>query len=154
MKGKTSKITKTGKNRTGKNKAVKEKSKALNIVLWIAQVLLAVPFILTGLMKATFPVGQIIPFIPWVMDFPLWFVRVVGVCELTAGLGLLIPSIVRIRPVRTPLAASGLVILMLCAIVYHIKHSEYRNIVVNAILALVAAFVAWGRFKKVPIEGK
>ncbi len=129
-------------------------SKALHIVLWIAQVILAGMFIMAGVMKSTAPIEQLLATLPWTNDLPEMVVRFIGVSELLAGLGLLLPSIFKIKPILTPYAAIGLVALMVCAVIYHTSKGEYPAILFNFVLGGVAAFIAWGRLKKVPIVAK
>jgi hypothetical protein len=63
-----------------------------------------------------------------------------------AGLALIFPAWLRIRPWLTPLAAAGLVLLMLGAIIFHVGRKEYPNIGLNAVLGLLALVIVWGRF--------
>lgn len=129
-------------------------SKAFNIILWIAQVVLGGMFIMAGIMKSTTPLTELTPQLPWAADMPELLVRFIGVSELLGGLGLLLPSLLKIKPVLTPVAAVGLAVVMVFAIIFHITRSEFPAIGFNIILALLAAFIAWGRFKKAPISAK
>lgn len=131
----------------------KTQSKRLNIALWIAQGLLAAMFLMAGVMKTITPIEQLAESAPWVKDLP-GLVRFIGIAELAAGLGLLLPSLLRIKPILTPLAACGLLTIMVFAMVYHGMHAEYGAIGTNLIIALIAAFIAWGRFKRAPIAAK
>jgi uncharacterized membrane protein YphA (DoxX/SURF4 family) len=129
-------------------------SRALNISLWVVQVILAGMFVMAGLMKSTKPIHELSVTVNWANDIPELLVRFIGVSELLGGLGLLLPGIFRIKPVLTPIAASGLVTVMVFAMIFHISRGEYPAIGFNLILALLAAFVAWGRFKKAVIPPK
>ena len=126
-------------------------SRALHIVLWVAQVVLAVLFGMAGTMKATAPLAQLAQKMTWVAAVPAALVRFIGVSELAAALGLLLPSATRIRPVLTPLAAAGLVVIMVLAAGFHSSRGEAQVVPVNLVLGALAAFVAWGRGKKAPI---
>lgn len=128
-----------------------QKSKGLNISLWIAQVLLGGMFLMAGITKSTTPVEQLYVSYPWTKEVSEGMVRFIGISELLAAIGLLLPSILRIKPVLTPIAALGLVLIMLLAMGYHIKHAEYAVIGFNLVLGAIAVFIAWGRFKKAPI---
>nr|BFE72304.1 hypothetical protein GCM10020092_056050 [Actinoplanes digitatis] len=66
--------------------------------------------------------------------------------ELLAAVGLILPALLDIAPVLVPLAATGLVLTMIGAIVVHARRKEYSGIAVNVVLLLLAAVVAWGRF--------
>ena len=68
--------------------------------------------------------------------------------------GLILPALLRTKPGLTPIAALGIIALMLCASVFHISRGEGSAIGVNVVFAIIAAFIAWGRFKKVPILSK
>lgn len=130
------------------------KSKALNISLWIAQVLLALMFLMAGAMKSAQPVEELAKSMSWVNDFSAGMVRLIGASELLGGIGLLLPSLLRIRPLLTPLAALGLFIVMVFAFIYHVSKGEYELLPVNSILGTIALFIVWGRYKKVPIQPK
>lgn len=129
-------------------------NKAINIVLWIAQGLLAVMFIMAGLMKATQPVEALTDALPWVANTPLALVKFIGISELLGGLGLIIPSIFRWKPNLTVLAALGLALVMVLASGFHAARGEFSSIGMNVILLGLALFIAWGRSKKAPILAK
>lgn len=129
-------------------------SKAVHITLWVAQVLLAAMFLMSGFMKASTPLEKLSAMVPWTNDVPLALVRFIGTVELLGGLGLLLPSLLRIKPFLTVLAAIGLAIIMLLAIPFHISRGETSVIGMNVLFMLIALFIAWGRWKKVPIPSK
>ena len=129
-------------------------NKALNISLWIAQAVLAAMFLMAGVMKSTQPIAELGKSLPWVNDVSEGLVRFIGISELLGGLGLLLPSIFRIKPKLTPLAALGLFVVMVLAFGYHVIKGEYEALGFNSILAAIALFIAWGRYKKVPIAAK
>jgi putative oxidoreductase len=126
--------------------------KALHIALWIAQVILGVMFIMAGIMKSTQPIIDLSKSVPWTANVPVALVRFIGVSELLGGIGLLLPSLLRIKPILTPLAAIGILIIMVFAMVYHVTNGETNVIGINIAFGLVAAFIAWGRLKKAPIH--
>jgi putative oxidoreductase len=130
------------------------KNKALNISLWVAQVLLALMFLMAGIMKSTQPIEELSKSMAWVNDFSIGMVRFIGASELLGGIGLLLPSLLRIRPFLTPLAALGLFMVMVFAFIYHVSKGEYELLPVNSILGTIALFIVWGRYKKVPIQPK
>ncbi len=129
-------------------------NKAINIALWIAQGLLAVMFIMAGLMKSTQPIEALTEALPWVANTPLALVKFIGISELLGGLGLLIPSIFRWKSNLTILAALGLALVMILASGFHASRGEFSAIGMNAILLVLALFIAWGRRKKAPILSK
>ncbi|MBO3732069.1 DoxX family protein [Glycomyces niveus] len=118
----------------------------MNVFLWILQGLLAAAFLAAGVMKATQPKAKLAPNMPWVDDFPLGTVKLVGVSQIAAAFGLVLPALTGIAVILTPLAAVGLGVIMVLAGAYHLRKGEYRSIGVNAVFLALAAVVAWGRF--------
>ncbi len=130
--------------------ATASKNNGFNIALWIVQVLLFAAFSISGSMKLTAPISQLSSTLPWTPEVPEMLVRFIGLAEAAGALGLLLPSISKIQPQLTPLAAIGLVIVMLLAVAFHIGRGEISMIMPSLILGLLCAFVAWGR-RQVPI---
>jgi putative oxidoreductase len=118
------------------------------------QVLLGAAFMVGGLMKAIMPIADLAQNAAWTADVPLALLRFIGVAELAGGLGLILPAATRIRPMLTPLAALGLATIMTLAFVFHIQRGEWDALPVNAVLGVLAAFVAWGRWRKAPIAAR
>lgn len=128
--------------------------KVLNIGLWLAQIILAAFFLMAGYTKATSPVDKLYATINWAKDVPLALVRFIGIMELLGCVGLLLPSILRVKPILTPIAAVAFIMVMFCAIIFHIFRGEASYIGMHLGIILVAAFIAWGRFDKNPILSK
>jgi uncharacterized membrane protein YphA (DoxX/SURF4 family) len=129
------------------------KRSTLSIVLWIVQVLLALLFIWAGGMKLVLPLEKLAgP--PGSVVLPGLFVRFIGVVELLGGLGLILPSLLRIRPGLTPLAAAGLVIIMIGAVGITLAGGVNPLVLMPAVTGLLAAFVAYGRWRLAPIRPK
>jgi uncharacterized membrane protein YphA (DoxX/SURF4 family) len=118
----------------------------MNIVLWIVAGLLAAAFLVSGAQKVSRPKEKLRATMPWVEDFSPGAVKAIGALEVLAAVGLILPGALDIAPVLVPLAATGLAVLMAGAIITHIRRKEYQPPVINAILLLLAVFVAWGRF--------
>lgn len=118
----------------------------MNVTLWILQAVLAAMFGMAGVMKSTQPKDKLAEKLPWVEDFSPGVVKFIGVAELAAALGLILPAALGIAPILTPLAATGLVIIMIGAITTHARRKEPQAIALNAVLLIVAAVIAWGRF--------
>ena len=135
-------------------KQQQQRSKALHISLWIAQVLLAAMFLMSGFMKVSQPIDQLSKMLPWTAQVSEGLVRFIGVAEVFGAFGLVLPSLLRIQPKLTPIAATGLALVMLFAAAFHISRGETPAIGMNIFLIALAAFVAWGRFKKAPIASK
>ncbi len=127
------------------------KPNALNIVIWTGQVFLAVNFLILGYLKIALPINELGPEMPFVLVIPEALTRFIGVAEVLGGLGLVLPSLLRIKPVLTPLAAIGILLIMILAIGYHLYQGEYIMIGFNFIIGLVALIIAWARYKKLPI---
>ena len=118
----------------------------MNVFLWILQGVLAALFAAAGVTKATQPREKLIAQLPWVSDVSTPVVRLIGVAELAGALGLILPAAFDIATVLTPLAATGLAVIMVLATGLHARRKEPQAIGFNAILLIVAAVIAWGRF--------
>jgi putative oxidoreductase len=124
------------------------------VYLWIAQAVLAGIFIMSGSIKLFLPMDQLMPKNPWVVEVPEMVTRFIGFAELAGGLGLLLPSILRIEPRLSVYAAFCLALVMLLAIVFHVYRSEYAGLIVNVLLLAGSVYVGWKRLKKYPISPK
>lgn len=129
-------------------------NKIMHIILWVMQGLFAAMFIMAGLTKAFQPIEAMAESMPWVRDVPLTLVRFIGVSELIGGIGLVLPSLLRIKPMLSVWAATGIAIIMLLAGVLHTSRGEFSGIIVNVLFMAVLGFIAWGRTKKSPIATK
>ena len=118
----------------------------MNIFLWIVAGLLAAVFLMAGATKLAQPKDKLRGNMPWVDDFSAGMVKLIGAVEVLAAIGLILPAVLDIAPILVPLAASGLVLIMVGAIITHARRKEYQGLPVNAILLILAAIVAWGRF--------
>ena len=119
----------------------------MNIALWIVQGALALVFGASGVVKSTRDRKRLYDEgITWVEDFPAGAVKAIGVLEILAAIGLILPAATGIAAVLTPLAACGVVLLMVGAVVVHFRRGEFAFIGVIAVLLAAAALVAWGRF--------
>ena len=118
----------------------------MNLTLWILQVLLAAAFAMTGGAKLLRPRLALADRMPYVVDFSDRQIKAIGLLEVAAAIGLVVPPLLGIGLLLTPLAALGLVGTMIGAALTHIRRGELRSLPVNAVLMLLAAIVAWGRF--------
>jgi hypothetical protein len=82
----------------------------------------------------------------WTQDFSQTSIRLIGLAEILGAVGLVLPAAVHIAPILVPLAATGLVLVMVGAAIVHARRSEAMNVAVNLVLIVLAVFVAWGRF--------
>ncbi|MDX6741062.1 DoxX family protein [Actinocorallia sp. A-T 12471] len=119
----------------------------MNIALWIAAGLLAAAFLFAGAFKAAQPPDKLVATgLGWVEDWPAWSVKAIGIVEVLGAIGLVLPALVDILPILVPLAATGLAITMVGAIVVHARRKENQSLPANLLLLALSVFVAWGRF--------
>jgi len=119
----------------------------MNIALWIIAGLLAVAFLASGAMKLIQPAEKLVTSgMPALEDFSPGTIKAIGALEVLAAVGLILPAALGIAPVLVPLAAVGLVLLMVGAVITHLRRHEARAIPVNLALLALAVLVAWGRF--------
>lgn len=122
----------------------------MTYVLWTIQVLLALLFLFAGSMKWIQPIEEMTKQVP---NMPGWFLRFIGLAEMLGGLGLLLPGLLRIRPGLTPLAAAGLVIIMIGATVVTLMIGAGAMALIPLAVGILAAFVAYGRWRLAPLGG-
>ena len=122
----------------------------MSIALWVVQVLLAAAFLVSGATKLSQPKEKLVKNMAWVEDFSQPTVRIIGALEVLGAIGIVVPALTGILPWLTPLAALGLVLLMVGAALTHLRRTEYGNIAMNAVPLVLAAFVAYGRFFVLP----
>jgi hypothetical protein len=118
----------------------------LTYALWIVQGLLAALFLFAGGAKLVLPLDQM----AGPVALPGWFLRFIGVAEMLGALGLVLPGLLRIRPGLTSLAAAGLVIIMIGATVIMWAGGMVAVALMNVVVAFLAAFVAYGRWRLAP----
>jgi hypothetical protein len=117
--------------------------------LWIVQGLLALLFLWAGGMKLILPLEKLTGPVP----LPGLFLRFIGVAEVLGATGLILPGLLRIRPGLTPLAASGLVIIMIGATVLTLAGGDVASALIPLVVGLLSAFVAYGRWRLAPHRG-
>jgi len=120
----------------------------MNRALWIVQGLLSALFLFGGASKLTMPLDELAAMIG--VSVPL--VVFISVMEILGGLGLILPGLLRIRTSLTPLAAAGLVIIMSGAVVIGIGMGDPVGTAIPLVVGLLAAFVAYGRWRVVPLR--
>jgi hypothetical protein len=123
---------------------------AINVLLWVVQGLLASLFLFAGGMKLVLPLEALAG--PIVL--PGLFMRFIGVAEVAGALGLVLPALLRIQPRLTPVAAAGLVIIMIGATVLTGLAGPVAMAVMPAVVGVLAAFVAYGRIRTSPISAR
>ena len=120
----------------------------MTYALWIVQGLLALLFLFAGGMKLVLLLEKLAGSIP--MPLPGFFLKFIGAAEVLGALGLILPGLLRIRPGLTPLAAAGLVIIMTGATVVTLAGGDVVMALIPLMVGLLAAFVAYGRWRLVP----
>ena len=123
----------------------------MNIALWIVQGLLAAIFLFAGGIKLVTPMEEMMKQMP--LPLPGWFVLFTGVVEVLGAIGLILPWLLRIRPGLTPVAAAGLVIVMIGATVYTFAAGDVASALIPLLVGILAAFVAYGRWRLTPQRG-
>lgn len=118
----------------------------MNTLLWVLQAVLAAAFLMAGLMKSTQPRDKLEPKLPWVKDFSTGTVRFIGIAEFLGALGLILPEATGIASILTPIAAAALAVVMVLAAFVHVRRREPSGIAFTAVLFVLLAVVAWGRF--------
>jgi hypothetical protein len=123
----------------------------VNIVLWVLQALLAAVFLAHGLLFLAPP-----PDIAALMNasLPRWFQLFLGVAEILAAAGLVLPGITRVLPWLVSCAAAGIMIVMVFATIYHLIRDEFSSAVITFLLLILATFVAYMRWRVAPIVSR
>jgi DoxX-like family len=121
----------------------------MTYALWIVQVLLALVFLFAGGVKLVMSGEELTAQMP----VPELFIRFIGVVEVLGALGLILPGLLHIRPGLTPLAAAGLVIIMIGATVISLATGPAVLALIPLVTGLFAAFVAYGRWRLAPHRG-
>jgi uncharacterized membrane protein len=121
----------------------------MNKALWLIQILLAVFFFVTGVIHFVLPAG-LPQQMSWMYDLSTPLHLFSGGAEILGALGLVLPALTRTQTRLVPLAALGLTVVMLSAVIFHVMRGEYSNIIMNTILGLLCAFVAFGRWQLAP----
>lgn len=122
----------------------------MNLALWIVQALLAALFLFSGGMKLITPIEEMTKQIA----MPGWFLRFIGVAEVLGAIGLILPWLMRIRPILTPLAAAGLTIIMFGATLLTVIMVDIPTAIMPLATGGLCVFVAYGRWRLAPPQGK
>ena len=121
----------------------------MNLTLWIIAGLLSVAYLIGGggkLILSKEKIAATTPSAGWVEDFSAGSIKAIGVLEVLAAVGLVLPAALDIAPVLVPLAALGLVLLMVGAVITRLRRHEAKFMVADLVYLALAGFVAWGRF--------
>ena len=118
----------------------------MKYALWTTQVLLAALFVFGGIAKLTMPIEEITAAVP----LPGWFIQFIAVAEVLGAIGLVLPSLLRIYPVLTPIAAMCLVVIMVGAVSITIATMDVPSATFPFVTGLLLAFIAYGRLRVAP----
>jgi len=121
----------------------------MNILLWLLQVLLAIAFFAHGYILLVPPAAMVDQMNA---SLPRWFQLFLGVAEILASVGLTLPGLTRIQPWLVSAAAAGVMIVMICATVFHMMRGEMSSALVTIVLLAMATFVAFMRWRAAPIR--
>ena len=121
----------------------------MTYALWVVQGLLALLFLFAGGMKLVLPLEAL----KGPVALPGLFLRGIGVAEVLGAFGLILPGLLRVQPGLTPLAAAGLVIIMIGATVVTVVGGQPAAALIPLVVGLLAAFVAFGRWRLAPLRG-
>jgi uncharacterized membrane protein len=117
------------------------------IAVWIVSGLLALAYLVSGGTKALRPHAKVKLTMGFAEDFAPWQVKVIGVLEVLGAIGLILPELLQIATILTPIAATGLALIQVFAIIVHVRrHDDPKRLPVNVILLVLAVFVAIARF--------
>jgi putative oxidoreductase len=123
----------------------------MNMVLWVLQALLALAFFAHGCLLL-FPPASIVAQMN--ASLPRWFQLFIGVAEILAAVGLTLPGLARIQPWLVSAAAAGLMIVMICATVFHLARGEVTSAITTVVLLAMATVVAYMRWQVAPIRSR
>jgi uncharacterized membrane protein len=125
----------------------------MNIVLWILQILMGLYFIAIGVMHFIIPPGLPEP-MSWMYELSTTLHWISGTLEILGGIGLILPSIFRIQTRLTWMAAYGLALVMVGAVIYHLTRGEMANIATNVVLIIILVFIGYGRQRLRPLANR
>jgi uncharacterized membrane protein YphA (DoxX/SURF4 family) len=139
-----------GGNVPGERASNGKSGRGLNVILWTVQWLLAAVFLLAGFTKLVLPIAEMTKQV----RLPGLFLRFIGSAEVLGAIGLILPGLLHIRTMLTPLAAAGLVIITTGATVIVLKTNTVLSALLPLVTGLLAVLVAYGRWKLAPIREK
>lgn len=133
-------------------KRQRRKERNQKLSFWVAQTILAGIFFLSGVLKLLMSTDALAQSDPWIYQAPAWFVNLIGLVEVLAGVGIILPAMLRYRTVWSLRAAYGILGLLLLAFVFHVIREEWSILAQILILAALDIYVIWGRLKVDPIR--
>jgi uncharacterized membrane protein YphA (DoxX/SURF4 family) len=131
--------------------ALQNHAEVMNVVLWVLQVLLAAAFFAHGLLFLM-PPAELVEQMN--ASMPRWFQLFLGVAEVLAAVGLVLPGLTRMQPWLVTWAAGGIMIVMISATIFHLARAEWSSAVITLVLLLMATYVAYMRHRVMPIQAR
>jgi uncharacterized membrane protein len=118
------------------------------IAVWIISGLLAFAFLAGGIVRLLVPASTYgtWPNQQWILSVPRAGIVAISIAEILGAIGLILPALTGIAPILTPLAACGLALIMVGALVFHLRRREWPNVPVALVLITLLTFVAVSRF--------
>lgn len=132
----------------------RSRARPWDVGLWAAQWVLALTFAGGGLWKLLTPIEEQAEVFPWAGEVAPALLYATAAFDVLGGIGVLAPSLTRIKPGVAVLAALGCVALQASAVAFHVGRGEGSDVTVNVAFAALAAFVAWGRHSRAPITAR
>ena len=123
----------------------------MGTALWIVQGVLAAFMLMVGLVKLTKPREELVDKMAFMEDFTDGPIKAIGALEVLAAVGLILPGITGIAPVLVPLAAIGIALIQIGAVIVHARRSETKQLIMNLAFIAMAVFIAWGRIGDYPL---
>lgn len=128
----------------------------MNTALWIVAGLLSVAYLLSGFGKLLVPHAKMAGAMraaEWVLDFSPGALKAIGAVEVLGAVGLILPALLGIAPILVPLAALGLVLVMVGAVIVRVRRHELAYALLDLVYLALAGFVSLGRFWLEPFTG-
>lgn len=120
----------------------------MNIILWALQIFMAFTFMYSGICKSYFSIQKLVAMgQTGVNGLPLWFVRFIGITEILGAVGLILPWLLSIYPILTPISAICLAFIMPFAAVIHYKLKEIKNVMTNVVAFAICLTIAYFRMR-------
>lgn len=123
----------------------------MNTALWAAQVFVAAAFLYSGICKTVFSEQKLVRMgQTGVEGLPVAFIRFIGLAEILGVAGLLLPCLLNVLPLLTPVAALCLAFIMPFAARIHYRRRESKSVLLNGVLFGLCLFIAYGRIFLAP----
>lgn len=120
----------------------------MDTFLWICQGLLAFVFMFSGIHKAYYPEEKLVKSGQTGVEGLHWLlIKSIGFAEIAGALGVIVPWLTQLAPVLTPVSAVGFCLIMLLAAPIHYRRNEPGNVLINIIILVISAIVAFQRFR-------